>query len=666
MGDNSLKSHGVDLKFSREGDFSGYFSVNLEAPEIFSSEAIQKTAKSGQSSQAYLTHPRMTEEKLFEVITGKKLNPSEDYHHPTLSRAFKGKEFATAYQEMIKEYTKNFADGLTKLVCESFDLGDKTVDITEVTGLSIRMNLGDRVAVLNFSEHWGKFLDRNLAPGISLRRIILALRKEKNPDKALELLKNTEEFKSWSQRPNIASLPAEKQVESFLRDYLNSNLPGYIRDFILEKLNKDLLFNQRTATDIIQIFSHSNKTPFVLRIEFTKIGAINFLQRRSYVDIPSTDFESLKLTPLSEKVTELFTQDQIASMSQVACYVMAWLLTEYRIAKGRGQPFADGEALRFLDALDKLYELHKDLVRQLRQQNLPQGQQGFNLTEEHTKNVFVWLRHLLLYDVRGGGEVASSRHEFREDLVRNFLRLFTPGYILEGGQDQYLAVSLGVQQQGVQHQGGQHVTVLFQRDIQEDEIGNLLRDRLLSLRDQTLQDSVRGDVLVAVRDGANMQSSGSQITLQVYGAKLEGDLNKKRKTIIDLLGLQPFLNWRLDGSVIEQLKGVDQERLEQALSPQGNDHQVGQIFDSLPRNVQEAYKRIRINLGQGTGTFRDFLLQGAQLANDDQRIQHLYTFLNPSGSGSRLPSLIQPPPSTQGVLNGRIIYDPLTGFRLQQ
>ena len=662
MGDNSLKSHGVDLKFSREKDFSGYFSVNLEAPEIFSSQHIQATAKPGQSSQAFLTHPSMTEEKLFEALTEKKLDPNEKYHHPTLSRAFEGVEFAKAYQEMIKDYTKNFSDALTKLVCESFDLGDKTVDITEVIGLSIRMNLGDRVAVLNFSEHWGKFLDRNLAPGISLRRIILALRKDKNPDKALELLKYTNEFKSWSQKQaiNIRGMPAEEQVKSFLRDYLDSNLTGYIRDFILEKLNKDLLFNQRTATDIIQIFSHSNTTPFVLRIEFTKIGAINFLQRRSYVDIPSTDFESLKLTPLSEKVTELFTQDQIASMSQVACYAMARLLTEYRIAKGRGQPFADGEALRFLDALDKLYELHKDLVKQLRQQNLPQGQRGFNLTEEHTKNVFVWLRHLLLYDVGGSGEVASSRHEFREDLVRNFLRLLTPGYILERGQDQYLAVSLGVKD-GV----NEHVTALFQRDIEENEIGNLLRDRLLSLRGQKLQNSVRGDVLVAVRDGANMQSSGSQVSLHVYGAKLEGNLNERRNTIIDSLDLRTFLNWRLDGSVIEQLKNVNQERLESARSPRVNDPQVDPIFNRLPQNVHKAYNQIRVNLGQGNRTFEDFMQQGANLANDDERTRDLITFLNRSGFGSQLPSLIQPRPNTEGVLNGRIIYDPLTGFRLQ-
>jgi len=658
MGDNSLKSHGVDLKFSREKDFSGYFSVNLEAPEIFSSKQIQATAKSGQSSQAYLTHPSMTEEELFKkVITEKKLDRTKDYYHPTLSRTFKGEEFATAYQEMIKDYTKNFSDGLTKLVCESFDLGDKTVDITEVIGLSIRMNLGDRVAVLNFSEHWDKFLDRNLAPGISLRRVILALRKDKNPDKALELLKYTNEFKSWSEKQgiNIRGMSAKKQVESFLRDYLDSNLPGYIRDFILEKLNKDLLFNQRTATDIIQIFSHSNTTPFVLRIEFTKIGAINFLQRRSYVDIPSTDFESLKLTPLSEKVTELFTQDQIASMSQVACYVMAWLLTEYRVAKGRGKPFADGEALRFLDALDKLYELHKDLAKQLRQQNLPQGQQGFNLTEEHTKNVFVWLRHLLLYDVSGSGEVASSRHEFREDLVRNFLRLLTPGYILERGQDQYLAVSLGVKD-GV----NEHVTALFQRDIEENEIGNLLRDRLLSLRGQKLQNSVRGDVLVAVRDGANMQSSGSQVSLHVYGAKLEGNLNERRNTIIDSLDLRTFLNWRLDGSVIEQLKDKDQERLEKALSRQVNDSQVDRIFNDLPENVKAAYKRIRINLGQGTSTFIAFMQQRAQLANDDERIRDLTRVVR------SLERLINPTSPDDAVLQGSIIYDPLTGFRLQQ
>jgi len=658
MGDNSLKSHGVDLKFSEKKDFSSYFSVNLEAPEIFSSQQIQATAKPGQSSQAFLTHPSMTEEKLFEALTEKKLDPNEKYHHPTLSRAFEGVEFAKAYQEMIKDYTKNFSDALTKLVCESFDLGDKTVDITEVIGLSIRMNLGDRVAVLNFSEHWGKFLDRNLAPGISLRRIILALRKEKNPDKALELLKNTEEFQRWPQRPTIASMPAEKQVKSFLRYYLDSNLPGYVSDFILEKLNKDLLFNQRTATDIIQIFSHSNKTPFVLRIEFTKIGAINFLERRSYLDIPSTDFESLKLTPLSEKVTEFFTQDQIASMSQVACYVMAWLLTEYRIAKGRGVPFADGEALRFLDALNELYERHKELVSQ---QNLPQGQQGFNLTEEHTRNVFVWLRHLLLYDVRGSGEVASLRREFREDLVKNFLRLLTPGYILERGQDQYLAVSLGVKDGG-----NEHVTALFQRDIEENEIGNLLRDRLLSLRGQKLQNSVRGDVLVAVRDGANMQSSGSQVSLHVYGAKLEGNLNERRNTIIDSLDLRTFLNWRLDGSVIEQLKNVNQERLESARSPRVNDPQVDPIFNRLPQNVHKAYNQIRVNLGQGNRTFEDFMQQGANLANDDERIRDLITFLNRSGFGSQLPSLIQPRPNTEGVLNGRIIYDPLTGFRLQQ
>ena len=660
MGDNSLKSHGVDLKFSRQRDFSSYFSVNLQAPEIFSSEQIQQApAKPGQSSQAYLTHPSMTEEELFKkVITEKKLDPTKDYYHPTLSRAFKGEEFAKAYQEMIKDYTKNFSEALTKLVCESFDLGDKTVDITEVIGLSIRMNLGDRVAVLNFSEHWGKFLDRNLAPGISLRRIILALRKDKSPDKALELLEYTNEFKSWSEKQgiNIRGMPAEEQVKSFLRDYLDSNLTGYIRDFILEKLNKDLLFNQRTATDIIQIFSHSNTTPFVLRIEFTKIGAINFLQRRSYVDIPSTDFESLKLTPLSEKVTELFTQDQIASMSQVACYVMAWLLTEYRIANKRGQPFADGEALRFLDALDKLYELHKDLAKQLRQQNLPQGQQGFNLTEEHTKNVFVWLRHLLLYDVGGSGEVASSRHEFREDLVRNFLRLLTPGYILERGQEQYLAVSLGVKD-GV----NEHVTALFQRDVEENEIGNLLRDRLLSLRGQKLQDSVRGDVLVAVRDGANMQSSGSQVSLHVYGDRLRGDLNQKRNTIINLLGLQPFLNWRLDGSLIERLKREKQEDLEHARSsPQGNHPLNQQIFNDLPQNVQEAYKRIRINLGQGTGTFIAFMQQRAQLANDDERIRDLTRVVR------SLERLINPTSPDDAVLQGSIIYDPLTGFRLQQ
>jgi len=659
MGDNSLKSHGVDLKFSREKDFSGYFSVNLEAPEIFSSQQIQATAKPGQSSKAFLTHPSMTEEELFKkVITEKKLDPTKDYYHPTLSKAFKGKEFAEAYQEMIKDYTKNFSDGLTKLVCESFDLGDKTVDITEVTGLSIRMNLGDRVAVLNFSERWDKFLDRNLAPGITLRRIILALRKDKNPDKALELLKNTKEFQSWPQRTNMASMPAEEQVKSFLRDYLDSNLPGYIRDFILEKLNKDLLFNQRTATDIIQIFSHSNTTPFVLRIEFTKIGAINFLQRRSYVDIPSTDFESLKLTPLSEKVTELLTQDQIASMSQVACYVMAWLLTEYRVAKKLNKPFADGEALRFLDALNELYEHHKKLA-ELGQQNLPQGQQSFNLTEEHTRNVFVWLRHLLLYDVGGSGEVASSRHEFREDLVKNFLRLLTPGYILERGQDQYLAVSLGVKD-GV----NQHVTALFQRDIEENEIGNLLRDRLLSLRGQKLQNSVRGDVLVAVRDGANMQSSGSQVSLHVYGAELRGNLNERRNTIINSLGLHPFLNWRLDGSIIEQLKNVDQKSLEEARSspqsPQGINSQARLIFTRLPRNVEEAYKRIRINLGQGTGTFIAFMQQRAQLANDDERIQDLISVV-PS-----LRELIDPTRRPRAVLTGSIIYDPLTGFRLQQ
>jgi len=675
MGDQPTKSHGVDLRFSTQRNFSRYFSVNIEeTPEFFLSKP-QPGQLPGQprvttverTPEFYLTHPNMSEEELFGVLTQKKLNPRAQYYHPTLSRAFQGEEFVKAYREVIEDYTKNFSDGLIKLVCENFNLGDIIVDITEVTGLSIRMNLGNRVAVLDFSEHWGKFLDRNLAQGISLRRIIVALQKEKDPNKALRLLENTDEFQNWlknhPQHTTIANMSPEAQVKRFLQDYLNSTLPKYIQDFILEKLNKDLLFNQRTVTDITQIFSHSNVTPFVLRIEFTKIGTLGFLQHKNYVDIPNTDFESLRITPLSEKVTELFRPDQIASMSQVACYVMAWLLTEYRVAKKLNKPFANKEALRFLEALNELYELHKQLA-ELGPQNLPQGQQGFNLTEEHTKNVFVWLRHLLLYDVSGSGEVASSRQEFREDLVRNFLRLYTPGYILERGQDQYLAVSLGVQ-----HQGMQDVTVLFQRDVEEDELVGLVRDRILSLGQQALQDnSVRGDILFAVRHGSLSSGSPAGLSLNIYGAKLEGN---KSETIIRLLELQGLLNWRLEGSLIEQLKAVDQETLEKSRYQVSNPT-VNQIFNSLPQNVQRAYNRIRINLGQGNLPFKDFIQQGANLANDEKRIRDLISsgiIRSPTPSNPSdllLSELIQPSQDTSAALRGPIIYDPLTGFRLRQ